>query len=100
MGAPQLNIKDAETTAMVRELAELTGETQTEVVRKSVKERLEKKKADLDRESGIEKRRREMDYENTLAEIRKIQAEVREHMKPGDFLTEDDLYDEWGLPKK
>ena len=27
MGAPQLNIKDVETTRMVRELAKLTGET-------------------------------------------------------------------------
>lgn len=95
MGAPQLNIKDAETTAMVRELAELTGETQTEVVRKAVQERLATKKAEAD----IERRRREMDYETTLAEIRKIQAEVRKHMKPSDFLTDDDLYDEWGLPK-
>ena len=36
MGTPQLNIKDAETTRLVRELAELTGETQTEVVRKAL----------------------------------------------------------------
>jgi hypothetical protein len=95
MGAPQLNIKDAETTRMVRELAELTGETQTEVVRKAVQEKLAAKRAEAD----IERRRREMDYETTLAEIRKIQAEVRKHMKPSDFLTDDDLYDEWGLPK-
>ncbi len=40
MGTPQLNIKDAETTALVRELVDLTGETQTEAVRKAVKERL------------------------------------------------------------
>lgn len=42
MGTPQLNIKDAETTAMVRELAKLTGESQTEVVRKAVQERLDR----------------------------------------------------------
>ena len=40
MGAPQLNIKDAETTRLVRELAKMTGETQTEVVRKALRERL------------------------------------------------------------
>lgn len=95
MGAPQLNIKDAETTRMVRELAELTGETQTEVVRKAVQERLAKAKADAE----VEERRGKLDYERTLAEIRRIQEEVRKHMKPGDFLTDDDLYDERGLPK-
>jgi hypothetical protein len=95
MGAPQLNIKDVETTRMVRELAELTGETQTEVVRKAVQEKLATKKAEAD----IERRRREMDFETTLTDIRKIQAEVRKHMKLSDFLTDDDLYDEWGLPK-
>ena len=95
MGTPQLNIKDAETTRMVRELAELTGETQTEVVRKAVQERLAKAKADAE----VEERRGKLDYERTLAEIRRIQEEVRKHMKPGDFLTDDDLYDERGLPK-
>jgi hypothetical protein len=44
MGTPQLNIKDAETTRLVRELAELTGETQTEVVRKALRERLQREK--------------------------------------------------------
>ena len=95
MGGPQLNIKDAETTRMVRELAELTGETQTEVVRKAVEEKLAKTKAD----SETEGRRREMDRERTLAEVRKIQKEARKHMKQTDFLTDDDLYDERGLPK-
>jgi len=35
MGTSQLNIKDAETTRLVRELAKMTGETQTEAVRKA-----------------------------------------------------------------
>ncbi len=42
MGEPQLNIKDADVTAMVRELTALTGESQTEAVRKALLERLEK----------------------------------------------------------
>ena len=46
MGALQLNIKDAETTRLVRELAELTGETQTEAIRKAVRERLQREKAE------------------------------------------------------
>jgi antitoxin VapB len=46
MGTPQLNIKDAEATRLVRELVELTGETQTEAVRKALRERLEREKAE------------------------------------------------------
>ena len=37
-----LSIKDSETDALVRQLAELTGESITEAVFKSVKERLER----------------------------------------------------------
>lgn len=99
MGTPQLNIKDAETTRLVRELAKMTGETQTEVVRRSLRERLEREKAERasrDARTAEEKRR---EFERVWAEIRKIQADVRKHMKPSDFLTDDDLYDEWGLPR-
>ena len=46
MGTPQLNIKDAEATRLARELAELTGESQTEAVRKALRERLEREKAE------------------------------------------------------
>ena len=44
MGAPQLNIKDVETTRLVRELTDLTGETQTEAVRKAVRRKVRRKK--------------------------------------------------------
>ena len=99
MGTPQLNIKDAETTALVRELVGLTGETQTEAVRKAVKERLARERGDRDRDAERKRHEKQLDYEQTLAEVRKIQDEVKKHMKPGDFLTDDDLYDEFGLPK-
>ena len=46
MGTPQLNIKDAEATRLARELADLTGESQTEAVRKALRERLEREKAE------------------------------------------------------
>jgi hypothetical protein len=49
MGTPQLNIKDAETSALVRELAELTGESRTEAVRKAVRERLARERKERDR---------------------------------------------------
>ena len=78
MGAPQLNIKDVETTRMVRELAKLTGETQTEVVRKAVEERLQSREvsyaAEHEARHGDEKRR---EFEVAWAKIQKIQEEVR-----------------------
>lgn len=99
MGTPQLNIKDAETTAMVRELAALTGESQTEAVRKAVQERLTRAKAEQAGTAEKRQRVRRAESERILRDIRKLQADVRERMKPGDFLTDADLYDEWGLPK-
>jgi antitoxin VapB len=99
MGPPQLNIKDAETSRLVRELAELTGETQTEAVKRAVRQRLEHEKDSRDRESRKSKQAKERDIQRRVAEIRKIQADVREVMTSSDFLTDDDLYDERGLPK-
>jgi antitoxin VapB len=99
MGTPQLNIKDAETTRLVRELAELTGETQTEVVRKALRERLQREKAEresLDARTAEQKRR---EFEKVWAAIRKIQDRVRAKRSGDKCLTEDDLYDENGLPK-
>lgn len=91
MGAPQLNIKDAETTRMVRELAELTGETQTEVVRKAVQERLQH-----------ERNFREVDSvrseDNEIAELRAYLARCREEMRPYAASDNDDMYDEFGAP--
>jgi len=99
MGTLQLNIKDAETSAMVRELAALTGESQTEAVRKAVRERLAREKEEREQKSEQRKEEKQAEYEKTLIEIRKLQKLVRKNMKPGDFLTDDDLYDEWGAPK-
>jgi len=99
MGAPQLNIKDAETTRLVRELAELTGESQTEAVRKALRERLQREKAERESRAtrNAEDKRRELG--KTLAKIRKIQGEVRRLGLVENMLTDRDLYDENGLPK-
>jgi antitoxin VapB len=99
MGTPQLNIKDAEATRLARELAELTGETQTEAVRKALRERLDREKAErerLDARTAEEKRR---EFEKVWAEIQKIQKRVRRRGLTRNMLTDDDLYDENGLPK-
>jgi antitoxin VapB len=102
MGTPQLNIKDAEATRLVQELAELTGETQTVAMRKALRERLEREKAERARPRhatprGEEERRREFD--EVWRKIRKIQESVRRRGFAEHMLTDDDLYDENGLPK-
>lgn len=99
MGTPQLNIKDAEATRLVRELAKMTGETQTEVVRKALRQRLEREKAERasqDARTAEEKRR---EFERVWAKIKKIQEDVRRRGFAENMLTDDDLYDENGLPK-
>jgi antitoxin VapB len=99
MGTPQLNIKDAEATRLARELAELTGESQTEAVRKALRERLEREKAEraaLDERTAEEKRR---EFEQVWAKIQRIQESVRRRGLSNNMLTDDDLYDEHGLPK-
>jgi antitoxin VapB len=99
MGTPQLNIKDAEATRLVRELIELTGETQTEAVRNSLRERLEREKAEREAHATRTAEDHRREFERIWPEIQKIQKKVRKHMKPSDFLTDDDLYDEKGLPR-
>ena len=99
MGTPQLNIKDAEATRLARELADLTGETQTEAVRRALHERLEREKAERaahDTRTAEQKRR---EFEQVWAKVRKIQERVKRRGLAENMLTDDDLYDERGLPK-
>jgi antitoxin VapB len=99
MGTPQLNIKDAEATRLARELADLTGESQTEAVRRALRERLEREHAERaarDARTAEEKRR---EFEKVWAKIRKIQKRVKKRRSGAGDFTEDDLYDENGLPK-
>jgi antitoxin VapB len=99
MSAPQLNIKDAEAARLVRELVALTGETQTEAVREALRDRLEREKAERRSRATrtAEDRRREVD--KAIAEIKKIQEEVCRLGLAAHALTDNDLYDENGLPK-
>ena len=91
MGAPQLNIKDAETTRMVRELAQLTGETQTEVVRKAVEQRLQ-------HERNLREFAAVRSEENEIADLRAYLARCREEMKPYTASDNEYMYDEFGAP--
>ena len=77
MGAPQLNIKDTETTRLVRELVELTGETQTEVVRKALRERLQREKAERESHAARTADEKRREFERVWPKIQKIQARVR-----------------------
>ncbi|HEX4041405.1 MAG TPA: type II toxin-antitoxin system VapB family antitoxin [Xanthobacteraceae bacterium] len=99
MGRPQLNIKDAEATRLARELAELTGESQTEAVRKALAERLDREKAERDANTvrTAEESRRE--FERVWPKIQKIQEEIRKIGFADKTITDHDLYDENGLPK-
>lgn len=79
-----LNIKNAETYRLIRELADVTGESMTAAVTVAVRERLDRVRSDFDPE-----------------EIREIARQIRERL-PADFLDiehGDLLYDEDGLPK-
>jgi antitoxin VapB len=85
-----LNIKNAETHRLVRELAELTGESMTEAVTAAVRERLERVRANHDD-----------DVEARIDRIREIAGEIRRRAPDGYFDQDFDtlLYDENGLPR-
>lgn len=78
-----LNIKDEEVHALAKEIAQLTGESLTEVVRQAL----------IVRKEVLTKQDRHTEARRLLAQM---QQAVKES---GARLSVDDLYDEWGLPK-
>lgn len=92
-----LNIKNPRTHALVRQLAELTGQTQTGAVEDAVRRRLD----DLTRSSGAQSLTREQ-----TARRERIQTLIQEFNADLDDSTKDRirhadgwLYDELGLPR-
>lgn len=79
-----LNIKNAETYRLIRELAEATGESMTQAVTTAVRERLERVRSDFD-----------------VAEVMELARQIRAHLPPDFFDVEhgDVLYDDEGLPR-
>jgi antitoxin VapB len=80
-----LNIKNADTERLIRELAKATGESMTEAVTTAVRERLDRVHADFD-----------------IDEIQEFVDDIRSRVPPGFFDVDIDklLYDEeTGLPK-
>jgi len=88
MGA-QLNIKDAETIRLARELAEATGQPITQAIRAALERELQ---------------RREEETQDYLTKVKEISREFRAAM-PADWHGKtskeimDEIYDEDGLPK-
>jgi antitoxin VapB len=82
-----LNIKNEQTVALARQLAEATGESLTEAVTEALSQRLERVRSDTDHEARVDRL-----WEQAL-QMR------RERDPDAPILSEDDLYDpETGLP--
>ena len=85
-----LNIKNPETYRLVKELADLTGESMTGAVNGAVQEKLDRLRAE-----------RADDVEARVQRIVELAAEIGRGM-PAGYLDQDFdelLYDEKGLPK-
>lgn len=88
MGA-QLNIKDAETVELARDLAKQLGKTVTETIKEALEEKAQARDAEV---------------QATIAAVRELAREFRDSMPPemrGKTSKEwmDDIYDEDGLPR-
>lgn len=80
---PTLNLKDPEVYRLARELAERRGTSMTAAVRAALHEAVEREPAPQRRAS--------------VEELMELARRVRESSDQP-FLTDDDLYDERGLP--
>lgn len=87
MNAP-VQIRKPEVAERLRELARLEGKSITDLVEEMVRERDERLVA-----------RREAEIEAKLAAVEKIVAHFNSLPIVGPLLTDDDFYDEDGLPK-
>jgi antitoxin VapB len=81
-GVPTLNIKDPEVYRLASELAERRHVSMTAAVRQA-----------LEAAVAAERQKRDGRLER-LTEIA-----LRSAARPEPFLSDDDLYDEWGLPR-
>lgn len=87
MNAP-VQIRKPEVTERLRELARLEGKSITDLVEDMVRERDERLVA-----------RREAEIEAKLAAVEEIVAHFNSLPIIGPLLSDDDIYDEDGLPK-
>lgn len=93
-GAMSLNIKNERTHALVRQLADLTGESQTSAVEEAVRARIEELGADAHNASDADATRRARG-DALLAEFH---SELSDTDRASLRRSVADLYDESGLP--
>ncbi len=80
-----LSIRDKKTDHLARELAQVTGESITEAISKALEQRLDR----IRNQNSLGKRK---------SEIEAITQRFRNNLT-GSLLTDDDLYDERGVPR-
>lgn len=90
-----LNIKNPRTTALVRELAERTGTSQTQAVEAAVIERL----AALDADHASGSATKEAKLRTASALLSRIRDDLSEDTRNELRSAESELYDETGLPR-
>lgn len=90
-----LNIKNPKTTALVRELAERTGMSQTQAVEVAVSERLASLDAQAEKSLGAAETKRDT--------ATRLLKRIRDSLSEGDHgalaAAEAELFDHHGLPK-
>lgn len=86
-----ISIRNEATAGAIRELAARTGLTLTEATDRAVRAELARLGADQDAETIAERRARMQRFAVTIQE--------RAARGTGPWLTDDDLYDEEGLPR-
>ena len=83
-----IQIRNAEVVENIRELARLRGAGLTEAVEAAVRETLER-----------EREIKSHDLTAREAKVMDLLEEIWARPRPGEFLTDADLYDEEGFPK-
>lgn len=83
-----ISIKNEDVEAMIRQLAQLSGESVTDTVRHAIEDRL-----------ALFEEARKIDKSERLKRVREILAEARRLPVYDDRPMEEMLYDSGGLPK-
>lgn len=81
-----LNIKDPRAHELAREVARAEGTSLTAAVISALETRLQSIRREADREARVRR-------------IKQASARIRAAVGPEGPMSDDELYDEWGLPK-
>lgn len=88
MNDAPIQIRNPEVVRAIRALAEKTGQPLTEAVGVAVKQELRRQKFERDAE-----------FERRLKAIHEVAEKFRDLPIVGPLITDDDIYDEDGMPK-